>query len=320
MSQEFNTYFKEKEYDLRDFPTTIAIDTVSLCNLKCSMCVTKDMKRKKGFMDWNLFAKIIDEIAEKNKDATVFMVFSGEPLVRSKFKPDIFEMIKYAKSKGLKNVVMNTNGCLMNKENADKIVESGLDKIFIGIDAFSEEVYNQNRCGGNYHETVNNVLYLIKRAKKTSLKIECQFIEMDNNIHQRQAFIDFWTQKGAYVKIRPMVTWAGKIDREVKTETLKDRKPCSWAMTTMVVAHTGQVVNCACDLGAQIDNGSICDKSIEAIWNTTMKDFRIAHLEHRWNDASELCKGCRDWQSSGEVHYSPKRALLDKIKKLLKIK
>lgn len=322
MTEKFNTYYQEKEYELLDFPTIIPIDTVSLCNLKCSMCMTKNSTRKKGFMSWKLFTKIIDEIAEKNKNAYVFMAFSGEPLVRAKYKPNIFEMIKYAKGKGLTKVVMNSNGCLMNKENVKQILDSGLDEIFIGVDAFSEEVYKQNRCGGNYKKTVKNILYLLKERKKrknSNLKIECQFIELDNNIHQRQAFIDFWTKKGAYVKIRPMVTWAGKINREVKTETIPNRKPCAWAMTTMVVAHTGQVVNCACDLGAEINLGDINQNSIEEIWNTTLKEFRTNHLKHNWDKTSELCRNCRDWQSSGEFHYPPQKTFKEKLKQTLKL-
>jgi hypothetical protein len=34
--------------DAGDFPKVVLIDTISYCNLKCSMCVHKDMKRKKG--------------------------------------------------------------------------------------------------------------------------------------------------------------------------------------------------------------------------------------------------------------------------------
>lgn len=309
MSQEFNTYFEEREYNLIDFPTTVLIDSVSCCNLKCSMCVHKDMKRKKSFMDWNLYTKAIDEIAQVNKNVKIWMVFFGDPFVRTKYKPTIFDMVKYAKNKGLTNVVINTNGCLMTRENSVKIVEAGIDGIYIGIDAFSEKTYSENRCGGNYNETVQNVLDLIdvvKKSKTNKPKIHVQFVEMDNNIKEEKDFIEFWTSKGVNVKVRPMVTWAGKINRKVKTETIKNRKPCSWAMNCLVVSDTGDIANCACDLDVSHSFGNLHKKTIEEIWNTTMKEFRIAHLEHRWSDTSELCINCRDWQSSGEKHYPPK--------------
>jgi len=39
------------------------------------MCLHKEMKRKKGIMSWDLFTKIIDEIAETDKNVRGWMVF-----------------------------------------------------------------------------------------------------------------------------------------------------------------------------------------------------------------------------------------------------
>ena len=99
-----NRIFKEqleqgRLEDAGDFPRVVLIDTVSFCNLKCSMCVHKEMTRKKGIMPWALFTRIIDEIAETKKDARVWMVFFGEALLLKKKKPSIFDMIAYAKEK-----------------------------------------------------------------------------------------------------------------------------------------------------------------------------------------------------------------------------
>ena len=43
--------------DAGDFPKVVLIDTISYCNLKCSMCVHKEMKRKKGIMLMEPFYK-----------------------------------------------------------------------------------------------------------------------------------------------------------------------------------------------------------------------------------------------------------------------
>src|SRR3989304_407613 len=92
---------EERLEDAGDFPKVILVDTISYCNLKCSMCVHKEMTRKKGIMPWGLFTKIIDEIAETDKNTRVWMVFFGEALILKKRKPSIFDMIAYAKGKGL---------------------------------------------------------------------------------------------------------------------------------------------------------------------------------------------------------------------------
>ena len=175
---------KKRIEDAGAFPKVVLIDTVSFCNLKCSMCVHKDMTRKKGFMSWNLFKKIIDEIAMEDKSARVWMVFFGEALMLKKRKPSIFDMIVYAKNKGLEDVVMNSNGNLLDREAARGLIESKLNAIYIGIDAFKPETYEKVRIGGNYKETVNNITRLIKMKDELHSKypqVFVQFVEMDIN-------------------------------------------------------------------------------------------------------------------------------------------
>lgn len=303
---EFKSYYTDKEYKLLQFPSVILIDTVNTCNLKCSMCVHKDMKRKKSFMPWEIFTKVIDEVALKNPKARIWMVFFGDPFMRVRFKPTIFDMVKYAKDKGCEDVVLNTNACLMDETNMKKIIEAGIDALYIGLDGFSEKTYSENRVGGDYDITKANVLGLLKYVKENNLtkpQVYTQFVEMDNNIHERDAFVEYWTKQGAHVKIRPMVTWIGKIERKVMAEPLPNRKACSWAMNTMVIAEDGQVANCACDLDVEYSFGNIKERSLENIWNNEMLAFREKHIEERFDELHSLCKNCDDWQSSGQKHY-----------------
>lgn len=286
---------------LLDFPKSILIDTVSCCNLKCSMCFHKNMKRKRGFMPFDLYKKIIDEIVEVDKTTRVWNVFFGDPYVRAKKPPTIFDMNKYAKDKGLTDVVVNTNACLMNEENAKKTIESGLDEIYIGIDAFNEETYHKYRVGGNYQQTVKNVLGLLELKKTMGVeypKVFVQFVEMDDNKDQEDDFIKFWTAAGASIKTRPMVTWAGKVEslsKETSSIDTSKRYPCGWAMFTLSIIDTGDVVNCACDLDGEYSFGNVYEKSIKEIWNTTVKEFREKHLNHRWDELHDLCRNCNDW-------------------------
>lgn len=278
------------------FPKAVPIDTGSFCNLKCSMCPLKDSKRKKGFMSWDLYTKIIGEIAEEDKNTRIWMIFFGEPFVRSKKKPTIFDMIKYAKEKGLTDVVINTNACLMDEENSKKIIESGLDQIYIALDGFSSETYSKYRVGGNYNEVVKNILKLIelkKELKAETPKIFIQFIEMEDNGDEKEEFINFWTNAGAIVKIRPKISWGGKISSY--NQSFEERYPCNWALTTLVVLDTGEMV-CPVDFDSEHSFGNIYEKSIKEIWNTSVKEFREKHVNGQWEELHELCKNCKDWQ------------------------
>jgi len=306
-SEIFKTQLTQRRLeDAGEFPKVILIDTVSYCNLRCSMCVHKQMKRKKGIMPWDLLTKIIDEIAEADKNVRVWMVFFGEALIIKRRKPTIFDMIAYAKSKGLMDVVLNSNANLLDEEAARGLINSGLDAIYIGIDAFKPETYVKVRVGGNYEKTVNNVVNLIelkKQMKSENPEVFVQFVEMDINQDEKEDFIKFWKKEGATVKIRPKVSWAGLVDAPNLVLGVEDRWPCYWAMQTMSITDTGKVVTCAVDLDAKYVAGDVNEKSLKEIWNNKLKEIRQLHISKRFDELPENCRNCRDWQSARAEYY-----------------
>jgi radical SAM protein with 4Fe4S-binding SPASM domain len=292
--------------EAKDFPRVLLIDSISYCNLKCSMCVHPKMTRKKGIMPWNIFTKIINEIAEVDKNVRVWMVFFGEALILKKKKPTIFDMIAYAKMKGLSDVVLNSNANLLDDECALKLINSGLDAIYIGIDAFNSETYDKLRIGGNYAKTVANVLNLIKLRNRTKLKkpeVVVQFVEMDLNTHEKDNFSKFWSEQGAIVKIRPKVSWGNLMDAPNLILDNKERWPCHWAMQTMSIADDGRVVLCPVDLDARVVVGDIKNSSIREVWNGKLKEFRRFHNNHEFHLLPPMCKDCRDWQAAMAEYY-----------------
>ena len=293
--------------EVPDFPKVVLIDTVSYCNLRCKMCVHKNMTRKKGIMKWELLTKIIDEIAENNKNTRVWMVFFGDPFVIKNAKPSIFDMIRYAKDKGLTDVVLNSNGCLMDKDAAQKVIESGLDSIYFGVDAFNPETYSKLRVGGDYNKTINNILTLLGLKKNLSSdhpKVYIQFVEMEENMNEKEDFIKFWTQYDVTVKIRPKLSWAGNIEAPNLILGNEDRWPCHWLMQTMSIADDGKVVLCPVDLDAKVVVGDVTKETLKHVWQNQLKALRKLHIEDRYNELPPMCRDCRDWQSARADYYS----------------
>lgn len=293
--------------DAGEFPKVVLLDSVSFCNLRCSMCVHPDMTREKGFMEWDLFTKLIDEVAVENPDARVWMVFFGEALILKRRKPTIFDMIKYAKAKGLTDVVLNSNANLLDEQAARDLIESGLDAIYIGIDAHTPETYAKVRVGGNYEKVRGNVQRLLRLKEElgsATPKVFCQFVTMPVNEAEVQDYIDFWTAEGAEVKIRPKVSWAGKIDAPNLVLGQEERWPCYWAMQSMSVTDQGKVVTCAVDLDAGHIAGDVTTHTLKEVWNTGLRELREKHLQGRYAELPAVCRDCRDWQSARADYYS----------------
>lgn len=286
-----------------NFPRVILLDTTNACNLTCSMCAHRFMKRKVGVMSMDLYRKIIDEVAEVNPATRVWMTFFGEALI---IKHKLFEMVKYAKKKGLKDVVLNSNGTLLDEEAAILLVRSGLDAIYIGIDAITRETYQKLRVGGDYEKVVNNTIRLLeikKRFKSSHPKVYVQFVEMEENKAEREDFIKFWIEKGANVKVRPKVTWAGKVKEYGMKLAQKDRYPCHWGMQSIAICWDGRVALCAVDLECEVEVGNVNKESIRSIWMGKHRELRKLQLEGKWDLLPEFCRKCKDWQAARSQTY-----------------
>jgi pyruvate-formate lyase-activating enzyme len=287
----------ERTKDAGDFPKIVLVDTVNYCNLRCSMCGRRKMTRKGGMMEMALYQKIIDEIAERDKTVRVWLVFFGDPfMLQDRFYP----LISYAKSRGLKDVVVNTNGNLMDEKHAYKLIESGLDAIYIGIDAVNPETYAKLRVGGNLEKVKTNVKSLIKAKKDFGADkpaVFVQFVEMEENKHEKAEFIRYWTQEGAIVKVRPKVSWAGTVEAE---NLMRDKKryPCYWAMRTMNILYNGRVCLCAIDYDGKFITGDVSKDSLQSVWLRGLKGVRDLQLSGQYRLLPPICRDCLDWQAA----------------------
>lgn len=126
-------------------PYSLFIDPCNLCNFKCQFCAVqtshKGLNYKKGFMSMELYKKIVDDICGfPDKLRMLRIAQHGEPLLH----PELPEMIRYAKEKGVSDFIeIVTNGSKLNPQLNTKLVESGLDRIRISIEAVSAEGYQE---------------------------------------------------------------------------------------------------------------------------------------------------------------------------------
>ncbi|MDO8568023.1 MAG: radical SAM protein [Dehalococcoidales bacterium] len=106
----------------------VAWEITRSCNLLCAHCRAS---AKNGPYPDELSTpecfRLIDQIVEAGKP--ILILTGGEPLAR----PDIFDIGKYAVSKGLR-VVMGSNGTLITREIAGKLKEIPLSRIAISLD------------------------------------------------------------------------------------------------------------------------------------------------------------------------------------------
>jgi MoaA/NifB/PqqE/SkfB family radical SAM enzyme len=125
-------------------PEIVQIESTNICNAKCVFCPRDDMHRDEGIMDMALFKKIADECAALNI-THMRMHNYGEAFADRL----LVDKVRYAKSIGIREVGLISNGSLITERAARGMVDAGLDAINISMDAAGKEVFESTRLGLN---------------------------------------------------------------------------------------------------------------------------------------------------------------------------
>ncbi len=286
------------------FPVDIIIEVTNFCNLKCIMCPQKDLKRKKGEMSDGVYRKIIDEVAIESPESRIWLAIMGEPLLIGN---RIIDMIQYAKTSGIKSVNLNTNGMLLEKDITQKLVDSGLDYILFGIDAYKPSTYRKIRINGDLESLVKEILYMIEYKhlqKRITPEIIMQFIMMDENEKELDDFIKYWLDKKQTVKVRPKLGWGTGVEADnLKLSDSQRNFPCPWLTRTVSIHWDGKFAQCDADFEGRFSPGNIKDNSIKEIWRGELAKRREKHWELNFDH--ELCTVCKDWQAGRSKFIYP---------------
>lgn len=276
-------------------PYSLRIENTNICNGQCFMCPYPIMKRKKGIMSKELYKKIINQAVDLNIQYINLHNF-GEPLADK----DFAWRVKYAKEKGIKRVSTNTNGTLMTQKIAKEIIDSGLDELYISLDASTKKTYQKIRIGLNYDHLLKNIRYFLKLKKQLKLtkpKIILDFLEFDLNKTETTKFINKWKGVVDNVCISQIHDWSNK--KEINTGlTIKNyveysHSPCRLPFTEMLINWDGTVSLCCQDIEGEVILGDVNKDSISNIWkNKKYQKIRQNHLEINTNNL-KLCQNCK---------------------------
>lgn len=178
------------------FPKKIYIETTTRCNLNCAMCVkhTTGSGMTDGDFNIDLFDSIRPALTEVQ---TLILSGIGEPLLYPHLEHLIIEARKYMPKNG--KITFQSNGMLLNRERAFKLIAAGLNKICISLDSLNPETFSLMRSGGNLN-MIRDAFQFLKEAaevygKKISAGIE--FVLTRENMNDLLDVIKFASEHGA---------------------------------------------------------------------------------------------------------------------------
>ncbi len=261
------------------------------------MCPNKDLKKKdKGYMDMDLYKKIVDEAREFIFD--INLAHRGESLLH----PEIVEAIKYSKQNKI-FTRLHTNGSKLTEDLAENIIAAGLDRISFSFDGYTQETYQKIRVGGNFEKTIENIVRFleIKKAAGTitpQISIEVINFEKTSGKNLEQAKQEFKKRfqdlpLDSFV-IKELHNWAG----EIKTKQNSDNYSiCPFPWNALIICWDGSVIPCTQDFFNHNIIGNIKDNSIKEIWNGKKITLLRKKLAEQKLDEFKTCSNCdRVWR------------------------
>ena len=149
------------------------------------------------------YQSIITE-AQKYGCPSINLNYNNEPLL----DPDIAVRVQQAMEKGFMDIRINTNGTLLSPFISEALIDAGLTRLSVSIDAANPNTYHKIRRGGNFQTVINNIddFLSIRRQKKSKLPLlRCTFVRIQENESELDDFIKHWKGKADYVSIQTYI-------------------------------------------------------------------------------------------------------------------
>ncbi len=282
---------------LTDFPYFVVLETQFQCNFKCRMCHKSDGDMINEIyypevLSMELFKRTIDECAEYNCPS-ISLNNNNEPLLDKL----IINRLSYASKKSIIDIMMNTNGLLLSEEISKALIDNGLTRLLISLDAASEGTYSIIRSN-HYKKVVYNIerFLAIREKKKSTLPaLRLSFCIININEAEQEKFLDMWKDKADEVTFQTY-TPPNSSDSFIKlypvgrSETIFS---CSQPFERAIIRGNGNVYPC-CYQAMKLPVGNIKDSSLYEIWhNNKFSEYRRIVLEKDW-PANHYCLQCSE--------------------------
>ena len=277
-------------YIVEDFPIHLDLETITTCNLKCFMCFQSFDPPKPMKMELKLFKKNIDEGAKKGL-CSIKTQYRGEPLLDKRMA----DMVRYAKDKGIIEVMFNTNATHLSEEMARALIEARLDKIICSVDGYTKKVYESVRIGANFESVLTNIKRLQSLKKSMGSKkpiVRVQMVDTPRNHHQIEGYIKFWGEIADHVGIEDMLD----LEATEEDDTPSENFACAQLWQRLIVLADGDVLPCCRVLRGGNEKlevlGNAYKESLEDMWKgSRMTKLRTLHQEGRSHEI-KMCRFC----------------------------
>ena len=277
---------------------SVTTELVNRCNLTCSMCYTAHHKEPKATISIDDIARIVRWDGETPLPCASFGMGSEALLYKN-----IREALVTAKSAGVMDIFLFTNGTLLNPDISEFIVEHQISRLFVSLDAATPETYAKIRGKDMLPAIEKNILDLLAIKKKYGSElpvVRVSFCVQPDNAHEQQAFLEKWQDLVDRVDFQVLWDHDQVDDVLAYATTAPDELPagevadapvfCHYPFSYLSVWANGDVSPCCNFYGKGLILGNIRSHTLPEIW----KGEALAAIRQGFRDGrpNPVCRTC----------------------------
>ena len=283
-----------------EFPLFLQIHPNQSCNYKCPHCLLGVEEIKNNYQEKSLSQSLFKNIVDEGKDfncPSISIQGWNEPFYMKK----IFDYIEYADKSNYIDIMLNSNGSLLDEDKINRILNSGLTRIRFSMDAATESTYKKVRLESGFDEIKHNISKLVEMRDKGGYKLPLvgvSFCEISTNTHEKDLFIETWSEIVDFVSIQTfMPPVHNKVYDKFYTEeqTLNLNIPPKFHCPQpfeRVDIHGDKIFPCCYYDSKDLAIGTFPETTIYQAWNSEKaKEIRDIHRKGEYQKISN-CDKC----------------------------
>jgi hypothetical protein len=267
------------------------------CNTRCLHCPHETMTRPSGRLDWDTYQIIIGKIRHHVAGGRFSLSFSGmgEPLLH----PDIDRFIKHVSADAFTS--FSSNGAALTERNVAKLIEAGLDQIYLSFNGDDPELFAKMMGGLSFDRVLANLRTAISLGRGTQLAVWANISVTKANRDHLTSITQLLKDEGiAGISYSMAHTRGGSLRDPAVFDTPplpQDVTHCEVLSNTLFIDWRGRVFICDHDIHGEHSLGDLLTEPLEIVL-----ERRQRLIENGVN--FRICGECNDVLKMG-VNFLP---------------
>jgi len=167
------------------FPQHLEIEVTTRCNLRCLMCEHTYWAEPSRDMSFDSFCSIVEQFPTLR-----WLGLTG--IGESFLHPEYMKMLEWAKER-LITIEISDPLHFVTAVQVERMVQIGVDRLFISMDAATRKTYEQIRRGARFDRVLENIRLLFEKKHEEGNRVPeifFHFVICKRNIHEILDFIE----------------------------------------------------------------------------------------------------------------------------------